>query len=46
MTSQRETSYRAGFEEEMLRLMQENNKLLQSIDEKLRKVVMNTSNVR
>jgi hypothetical protein len=46
MTSQRETSYRADFEEEMLRLMQENNKLLQSIDEKLRKVVMNTSNAR
>jgi hypothetical protein len=42
MTIQRE-SYNA-FEAEMLRLTKENNRLLQGIDEKLRRIFLNTSN--
>lgn len=44
MTTRHEESYDAMFEAEMLRLAKENNRLLQAIDEKLRKILQNTSN--
>jgi hypothetical protein len=40
MTTQTEES---TFEEEMLRLTRENNKLLQAMNEKLHKILLNTS---
>ena len=41
MATQREAS---AFEAEMLRLAKENNRLLHAVDEKLRKILLNTSN--
>jgi hypothetical protein len=46
MADRQAESYKADFEQELLRLLQENNKLLQSIDDKVRKIVLNTSNMR
>jgi hypothetical protein len=36
-------SEESTFEEEMLRLMEENNRLLKAVDEKLHKILLNTS---
>jgi hypothetical protein len=44
MRTQAEEPYSSTFEAEMLRLAKENNKLLEAIDEKLRKILLNTSN--
>lgn len=35
-------SYKSDFEQEMIRLMRENNKSLQAIDDNVRKIVLNT----
>lgn len=40
MTTRSEESM---FEEEMLRLMKENNRLLKAVDEKLHRILLNTS---
>jgi len=44
MTTQREEPYSSAFEADMIKLAKENNRLLQAIDEKLRKILLNTSN--
>jgi hypothetical protein len=44
MTTQHGEPFAGTFEAEMLRLTKENNKLLQAIDEKLRRILLNTSN--
>jgi hypothetical protein len=44
MRTQAEEPYSGTFETEMLTLAKENNKLLEAIDEKLRKILLNTSN--